>query len=142
MQTKSPVKIFIASSSELKSDRHEFSHFLYEKSDNWAQFGIVLKPVMWENFLDTLSKTRLQDEYNEAIRNCDIFVMLYFSKVGQYTEEEFDLAVGHFKESNKPFVFTYFKDGEIPLGSVSKDDISSLWSFQEKLKQLGHFQST
>ena len=88
---------------------------------------------MWEDFLDAVSQTRLQDEYNKAIRECDIFVMLFFTKVGQYTEEEFETAFGQFKATNKPFIFTYFKDAEISIGSVNKSDLMSLWAFQEKL---------
>ena len=42
--------------------------------------------IVWEDFLDALSPTRLQDEYNRAIRECDLFVMLFRTKVGRYTE--------------------------------------------------------
>ena len=94
---------------------------------------------MWEDFLDAVSKTRLQDEYNKAIRECDVFVMLFFTKVGPYTEEEFATAFGQFKATNKPFIFTYFKDAEISTGSANKSDLMSLWAFQEKLEALGHF---
>ncbi|MFN0299747.1 MAG: hypothetical protein ACKVQU_05255, partial [Burkholderiales bacterium] len=50
-------------------------------------------------------------------------------------------AVGQFKATNKPFIFTYFKDTEISTGSANKKDLMSLWAFQEKLKSLGHFQT-
>ena len=52
---------------------------------------------MWEDFLDALSGTCLQDEYNKSIRECDVFVMLLSTKVGKYTEEEFEAAFGQFK---------------------------------------------
>ncbi|MGH8578852.1 MAG: hypothetical protein ACREVK_01570 [Gammaproteobacteria bacterium] len=94
---------------------------------------------MWEDFLDAVAKTRLQDEYNKAIRECDIFVMLFCTKVGQYTEEEFETAFGQFEATSKPFIFTYFKDAEISTGSANKKDLTSLWAFQEKLDALGHF---
>lgn len=101
--------------------------------------GVFLELVIWEDFLDAVSQTRLQDEYNRAIRECDIFVMLFFTKVGKYTEEEFETAFKHFKSTNKPFIFTYFKDAEISTGSANKQDLKSLWAFQEKLSALGHF---
>jgi hypothetical protein len=59
--------------------------------------------------------------------------------VGQYTEEEFETAFKQFKATNKPFIFTYFKDAEISTGSVNKKELMSLWAFQEKLSTLGHF---
>ncbi|MDS4022049.1 MAG: hypothetical protein RKR03_16340 [Candidatus Competibacter sp.] len=136
MQTK---KIFLASSSELKEDRQEFKSFIYDKCKEWNAKGVFLDLIMWEDFLDAVSKTRLQDEYNKAIRQCDVFVMLFFTKVGQYTAEEFETAFGQFQASRKPFIFTYFKDAPISTGSIDEDDLMSLLAFKKKLKTLGHF---
>jgi len=132
-------RIFLASSSKLKEDRKELEIFINRKNNDWVDQGVFLKLIVWEDFLDALSQTRLQDEYNKAIRGCDVFVMLFFTKVGQYTQEEFEIAVGQFKATNKPFIFTYFKDAEISTGSANKKDLMSLWAFQEKLGALGHF---
>ena len=70
MQTK---RIFLASSSELKEDRMEFEIFIYRKTKDWVDQGVFLELIVWQDFLDAVSKTRLQDEYNKAIRDCDIF---------------------------------------------------------------------
>jgi hypothetical protein len=89
-----------------------------------------------------MSATRLQDEYNKAITECDIFVSLFHTKVGKYTEEEFSTAFATFKENNKPFIYTYFKD--TPPNGMSEmieDDILSLFKFKKKLRELGHFQT-
>jgi hypothetical protein len=136
MNTK---KLFLASSSELKDDREQFEIFINRKNNDWVAKGVFLQLVIWEDFLDAISQTRLQDEYNKAIRDCDLFVMLFSTKVGQYTEEEFETAIGQFKSTNKPFVFTYFKDAAITVSSVNRKDLNSLLDFQEKLKALGHF---
>ncbi|MGH8508925.1 MAG: NB-ARC domain-containing protein [Gammaproteobacteria bacterium] len=136
MQTK---RVFLASSSELKEDRKEFEIFINRKNKDWVDKGAFIELIVWEDFLDALAKTRLQDEYNKAIQECDIFVMLFWTKVGKYTEEEFEIAFGQFKAVNKPFIFTYFKDAEISTGSADKSDLMSLWAFQEKLDDLGHF---
>ncbi len=133
------IKIFLASSAELKHDREQFELFINRKNKQWVARGLFLHLVVWEDFLDALSQTRLQDEYNQAIRNCDLFVMLFFTKVGKYTEEEFETAFGQFKQTNKPFIFTYFKDAEVNTGSLNRRDVLSLLNFQEKLDQLGHF---
>ena len=134
-------KLFLASSSELQEDRKEFELFIRRKNDHWVPKGVYLKPILWENFLDRMSKTRLQDEYNKAIRECDLFVMLFWTKVGPYTEEEFGTAFGQFQRTNKPFIFTYFKDAGITTGSADTNDLMSLQAFQEKLARLGHFQT-
>ena len=132
-------KIFLASSAELKADRTEFEIFIGRKNKEWVDKGVFLNLVIWEDFLDAVSQTRLQDEYDKAIRECDLFVMLFWTKVGQYTEEEFETAFGQFKSMNKPFIFTYFKDAEVSVASANKKDLMSLWAFQEKLSALGHF---
>lgn len=134
-------KIFLASSSELKEDREKFEIFINRKNNDWVDRGVFLKLVVWEDFLDALSKSRLQDEYNKAIRGCDVFVMLFCTKVGRYTEEEFETAFKQFKATDKPFIYTYFKDTNISTGSANQEDLMSLRAFQAKLKALGHFKT-
>ncbi|MEP7319980.1 MAG: hypothetical protein ABI921_14590, partial [Panacibacter sp.] len=104
----------------------------------WFEKNIFLELVIWEDFLDAVSETRLQDEYNKAISECDIFVMLFFTKVGKYTEEEFTKALEQFKATKKPAVYTYFKDAPISTGSINKD-VLSLLKFKKKLDKIQHF---
>ena len=132
-------KVFLASSAELQEDRKEFEILINRKNTDWVAQGVFIELIEWEDFLDAVSKTRLQDEYNKAIRECDIFVLLFWTKVGHYTEEEFENAFGQFEATHKPFIFTYFKDAEISTGGANKKDLMSLWAFQEKLDALGHF---
>ncbi len=133
------VKIFLASSFEMEDDRQEFEIFINRKNKAWADKGLFLNLIVWEDFLDTLSQTRLQDEYNKAIRDCDIFVMLFCTKVGQYTREEFETAFGQFKSSNKPIIITYFKSTDIKIGSADEEELASLLDFKKRLRELGHF---
>jgi hypothetical protein len=132
-------RLFLASSSELKEDRREFEILVGRKNSDWVARGVYLDLLVWENFLDAVAQHRLQDEYNKTIRDCDIFVMLFWTKVGKYTEEEFETAFGQFKASNKPFIFTYFKDAEINVSRANEKDLTTLWAFQHKLNSLGHF---
>jgi len=131
-------KIFLASSAELVDDRRQFELLINRKNKVWVEKGVFLELVIWEDFLDAVSQTRLQDEYNRAIRDCDLFVMLFFTKVGKYTEEEFETAFGQFKATNKPFIFTYFKDAPISTGALD-EGVLSLLQFKKKLGTLGHF---
>lgn len=139
MEIPQTVKIFLASSSELKDDREAFASLVGARNNDWAERGVFLKLVRWEDFLDAMSQTRLQDEYNEAVRGCDIFVMLYHTKVGKYTAEEFETAFRQFQASRKPFIFTYFKAAPVDPDSVDPADLASLRAFKQKLDALGHF---
>ena len=132
-------RIFLASSSELKEDRRDFEILINRRNNRWVAKGVFLQLVLWEDFLDAVSQTRLQDEYNKAIRECDVFVMLFFTKVGKYTEEEFETAFGQFKAKEKPFIFTYFKDAPIPSTDAGNGEAASVKAFKDKLGRLGHF---
>jgi hypothetical protein len=131
------IKLFLASSSELKEDRDQFEIFIYHKCKAWFDRGIFLHLDVWEDFLDAMVAGGLQSEYNRTIRDCDIFVLLAFNKVGKYTAEEFGHAFGQFTESQKPFIFTYFK----PPTTHDRDELKSLWEFEDKLKELKHYKT-
>ena len=68
-----------------------------------------------------MSETRLQDEYNKAIRTCDVFVSLFFTKTGRFTEEEFDVAHEQFTLAQKPLIYTFFKNADIKAGSAREE---------------------
>lgn len=134
-------KVFLASSEELVADRREFEIFVGRKNKDWIDKGVFIELNVWEDFLDALSPTRLQDEYNRVIRQCDLFVMLFWTRVGRFTDEEFDVAIGTFQARRKPFIFTYYKDAPAPGGTTDPAHAASLAAFQDKLKRLGHYQT-
>lgn len=133
------IKIFLASSEELKDDRKEFRLFIGEQNDKYVSQGIYFKVIYWENFLDAISQTRLQDEYNKKVASCDIFLSLFKTKVGKYTEEEFDKALETFRATGKPSIYTYFKKATIDTDQINRQDLNSLLDFKEKLKKMEHF---
>jgi len=129
------IKIFLASSNELKPEREQFEIEVSRKNNLWKEKGIALQLVIWEDLTARMSSTRSQDEYNKRIEEGDLFVLLAYSKVGMYTEEEFETAFGAFQKTKKPFIFTYFKD-------IDTDKEDSLEAFKNKLEDLGHFYAT
>ena len=143
MQSQPPrsVRIFVASSAELAEHRDAFDLHVRQHNDRWVKRGLHLEPVRWEHFLDAMAQERLQDEYNRAIGGCDLFVMLFRTKVGLYTSEEFDKALVRFKQAGKPRIYTYFHDVAAKIGSLDRKDMQSVWHFQDRLKELSHFQT-
>ncbi len=133
------IQIFLASSAELREDRDEFEIYFRQLNDELLGEGSYLVINRWENFLDAMSETRLQDEYNKAIKNCDIFVSLFSTKTGKFTEEEFDIAHQQFKDAGKPFIYTFFKDTMININNIQEDDLLSLIAFKRRLRDFGHF---
>jgi len=131
------ITIFLASSQELKDDRDEFEIFINRENKELINQGIFLRLERWEDFLDAMSQTRLQDEYNKAVISSDIFVSLFWTKAGDFTKEEFYKAFGQFKENKKPFVYTYFKKELVDPDNIQQ----SLLDFKQELKNLGHFRT-
>lgn len=134
------INLFLASSSELIEDRDSFEQFIARENQRLYEKGIFINLIRWECFVDAMSKVGLQSEYNKAISESDIFVSLFFTKVGRYTAEEFEVAFKQFQSNNKPFVYTYFKQGKIDVNTSSKD-VKSKEKFQKRLTELKHYQS-
>ena len=132
------IKLFLASSFELKADRDQFEIFIYRKCKAWYDQGIFLHLDIWEDLSNAVAVAGSQSEYNQVIQGCDIFVLLAFNKVGMYTAEEFGKAFGQFSQTQKPFIFTYFKT---PPTTQDRKDLQSLWAFQDQLQALKHFKT-
>lgn len=130
------IKVFLASSFELKPEREYFEIEIYRKCKAWFDRGIFLHLDIWEDLSAKMSLTGSQSEYNNYVKDADLFVLLVYTKVGMYTGEEFEKAFGQFKSEKKPFIFTYFK--EIAEGVKTEP---SLDAFHQKLKELNHFYS-
>ena len=58
-QTRRTIRIFLASSSELRDDRDAFDLYFRQRNDFLLEGGTYLQIVRWENFLDAMSATRL-----------------------------------------------------------------------------------
>ena len=125
------VTLFLASSSELADDRRAFEILIGRKNKNLIKENYYLELIIWEDFMDAMSASRLQDEYNKAIAGCDVFISLFYTKAGKYTEEEFLKALDAFKMNKRPLIYTYFKDTDVKE--------TSLIDFQQRLSDLGHF---
>jgi hypothetical protein len=62
------IRLFLASSSELKEDREQFEIFIYRKCKAWFDRDIFLHLDIWEDFLDAIAAGGLQSEYNRTIK--------------------------------------------------------------------------
>ena len=129
------LKLFLASSFELKPERDHFEQQIYRKCKSWFEKGIFLHLDIWEDLSGRLSATGSQSEYNKYVKDADLFVLLGYTKMGMYTTEEFEKALGQFVATQKPFIFTYFKE-------TNEAVEASLIQFKARLLDMGHFIST
>lgn len=132
------LRIFIASSAEMEADRKAFRDFLSVENDRLHQKGIYLELVQWEHFLDSVSQTSLQDEYNIELKKCAIIVCLFYTKAGKYTQLEFDTALKQFHETGLPLIYTYFKT-DAPQPDPADEKAQEMVKFKKRLSEIGHF---
>lgn len=133
------IRIFLASSIvELANERMAIENFIRNISDKFEEnYDVKIQPLLCENFDDAYSITRKQEEYNDKIRDSELCFFIFFTKAGEYTREEFEVARKKFEETGKPKIYTYFKvikDGEAE---------QSLTDFMNELdKVFGHYYGT
>ena len=104
------IKIFLASSEELKDERLEMTDLVSRLNQTFKGRGIQLELKRWEYLNSSMSEQRKQDEYNDVLRECDICLVLFWRRFGSYTGEELDVAYQCYKKKNKPEIYVFFKN--------------------------------
>lgn len=136
MERNKTIKIFIASSDELVNDRNAFGNLVRRLDKIYEQKGIRIELFEWEDYDAAYNDRRKQDEYNDQVRACDMFLALFHIKAGKYTIEEFDVATEEFHRTGKtPKSYVYCRD----LKSEEQESIE-LQEFKKHLfNELGHY---
>ena len=129
------IKVFLASSEELKYDRLAFSDLIRKLDNIYEKRGIRIKLFQWEDFDAAYNDKRKQDEYNEYIKQSDLFLALFRTKAGQFTVEEFELARNEHREKGLPKPHVYCRDLE-----QGETEDKTLTEFKQRLfDEMGHF---
>ena len=129
------IHIFLGSSlGELHESRMEIGNYVRKLNDIYRDRDVYIKLYECEDENAAMVKGRKQEEYNEEIRQSDIFLVLFYNKAGQYTIEEFHEAYKQFQKTGTPAILTCFRQGE---GYAPEQ---SVLEFMDELdKQLGHY---
>ena len=109
MQT---IKLFLASSDELIHERLVFSRITLELGAQLRERGMRIDLVKWEYLDSSMSPIHKQEEYNRELATCDIAFVLFWRRFGEYTEEEFRMAMEGMRNRQCPHkVVVMFKKG-------------------------------
>lgn len=132
------VKVFLASSAELDQDKVQVELFVSRKNKDWHSKRIFLELTTWRDFISSITQERTQNAYNRYIRNSDIAIFLFHTKLGRYTKEEFDEAHQAFLacqgKAKKPRIYTYFKTDAAETADIT--------NFRQYIDSLDHFYDT
>jgi hypothetical protein len=126
---KNDGNIFIASSNELKMEREKciliFNHI------NKIRGNFHLNTIEWE--YDKMHGTNpnfssIQDAINPLLVNSSCVIFIFYSKIGKFTIEEYQLA-----SKLKKQIFIYFKMGFSPMTKNESDLYGQLLEFKTSL---------
>ena len=135
---KKKVKIFLASSEELKQERLELADFVEHLNHTLDKLDINVQLVKWEYLDSSMGAKHKQEEYNNMLRECEMCMVLYWTKFGIYTKSELDTAYNELKSGNNPKkLYVYFKetDGDEKITEELK-------AFRDSFPtEYGHFEN-
>lgn len=127
------IKVFLASSDELTYERLQFDSLFNHLNRIFRPRGLYLELSMWEYLDSSMGIKRKQDEYNEELKTCEMCIVMFWTRFGEYTNEELMTAYKELKEGRNPKkLYVFFKEP-----AEMSDDLKVFK--QNFSKELGHF---
>ena len=87
------IKIFLASSEELKHERLVIAEQVANMNRMLANQDITLRLVKWEYLDSSMGAQHKQEDYNDYLVDCDMCFALFWRRFGMYTEIEFEKSL-------------------------------------------------
>ena len=127
------IKVFLASSDELSDERLQFDSLFNHLNRIFRPRGLYLELSKWEYLDSSMGPKHKQEEYNEELKTCEMCLVIYWTRFGEYTAEELMTAYNELKEGRNPKkLYVFFKEP----AEVSEELKSFKESFADK---YGHF---
>ena len=131
------VRVFLASPSDLHDERTAAPEVVTQANAMLREVDCILELCVWQDRSPGFG--RPQDQINEDVDRCDLFVGIvshrWGSPTGEYSsgfEEEFERAVSRRRESGSPEIFLYFKHLDDP--SDPGDQMRRVLAFRERIE--------
>ena len=118
------IKIFLGSSiTEFEKERNELELFIRNISDRFEDnYNIKIVPLRCENMDNHIRRDGTQNAINEElVLDSDMCFFIFFTRAGEFTQQEFEVAFEKFRKDGRPKIYIYFKnlkDGEKAEDSV------------------------
>ncbi len=104
------IKVFLASGKEMKHDRNAFGNLIRKLDEIYEKRGTRIRLFEWEDVDSAYNGGRKQDEYNEHLRASDMFLALFHTYAGRFTQEEFNIAKDERENKGTPKPYVYCRD--------------------------------
>ena len=127
------IKVFLASSDELANERLQFDSLFNHLNRIFRPRGLYLELSKWEYLDSSMGPKHKQEEYNEELKTCEMCIVMFWTRFGEYTNEELMTAYNELKAGRNPKkLYVFFKE--------PADMSDDLKAFKESFsKDLGHF---
>lgn len=137
------VNIFIGSSiNEFREERHELVGYIYSVSDGFERrYGIRVRPLLCE-YTDPAMRmdgAHKQEDYNDLIRESEMSFFIFFTRAGEFTRKEFELACELMRANGRPKVYVYFKN--VPEGVTAEASLREFMTQVDRDHYHGTFDS-
>jgi len=129
--TTKKVNIFIASSAEVSEERDKCIRHLNQV--NISHDHLHLKPVLWEFDLHHGSYPNfesIQDAINPLLEESSLCIFIFYSKIGKFTRQEFELT-----NKKGKTLFAYFKKGFSPSSIEEIKTFGELIEFKASMNE-------
>ena len=136
------INIFIGSSiNDFSEARHELVGYIYSLSDDFeSRYGIRIRPLLCE-YTDPAKRREgtKQEDYDDLIRQSEMSFFLFFTRAGEFSVGEYELACRLLQEYGKPKVYIYFKN--VPEGTTVEESLRQFMASVDRDHYHGTFDS-
>jgi len=115
------LKLFVASPNDVAAERQIAELVINEVDNNFRNlFETILKVIKWEKqppLTQPMTRISIQEEINEKVKTCDIFILLLYKRIGSReegydvpnTKREIDIILKRIERNEKVMLLTYFR---------------------------------
>lgn len=109
------IKIFLASSvseqdePELVADRNKLGAFCNQLNTHFINHGLFFHLIDCTEYDRSIAEGGKQAQLDKDIKDSALIFFLFFTKVGEYTRHEFDIALDSYRERKQPKIVTFFR---------------------------------
>ena len=133
METKQvrEIKVFLASSNENFDERVQFGDFVSGLNNMFSSVNIQFLLHKWEYFSFDLAPKDKQEEYNDKVRESEISIVLFWRKIGWFTQRELNAALEAQRanpQTKRVFVFLKAIDEHT---EISPENLQKLKDFKD-----------
>lgn len=148
------LNVFVSSPSDVYEEREMLEIVIRDINNIWMDtLGIMLKIKKWEtNVPSKITNQNPNDIIIEEIGKYDIYIGIMWNRFGsptnEYesgTEQEFRIALDHYRKNKHPLIKFYFSKREFRLETKEEiNQYAQVKDFEDEIRNIGvikHYQT-